>query len=127
MRPATSATARAIPIQPPMRSAVLTPFHAKSQKKSLPRPPMAPAFAAALDPQELPVLGAGRNLERDRALRRRNVDLAAERGRREGDRHLHDEVVSAALVRRRRLDPCDDDQVAVRAAMLAGLALALEP
>ena len=38
-----------------------------------------------------------------------------------------DEVVAAALVRVRLRDARDDDQVAVRAAVLAGLALALEP
>ncbi len=54
--------------------------------------------AAALDPQQLAVLGARGNLERHGALRRRHLDLAAERGGREGDRHLHDQVVAAALV-----------------------------
>src|SRR5262249_58310385 len=48
-------------------------------------------------------------------------------GGREGEGHLHDEVVTSPLVRRRGLDPCDDDQVAARAAVVAGLALPLEP
>src|SRR5581483_8796130 len=83
--------------------------------------------AAALDPQELAVLGAGGDLQRDVALRRRHLDLAAERGGRERDRHLDDEVVAAALVRVRLRDARDDDEVAVRAAVRAGLALPLEP
>src|SRR5262249_633245 len=48
-------------------------------------------------------------------------------GGREGEGHLHDEVVTSPLVRRRGLDPCDDDQVAARATVLANLALPLEP
>src|SRR5262249_49722370 len=53
--------------------------------------------------------------------------LAAEGCGREGDRHLDDKVVAAALVSVRLRNPRDDDQVAVRTAVLAGLALALEP
>src|ERR1700758_3326525 len=67
--------------------------------------------AAALDPQELAVFRTGGNLQRDRALRRRHVDLPPERGHWEGDRHLDDQVVSAALVGIRGRDPRDDDQV----------------
>src|SRR5919197_5538982 len=83
--------------------------------------------AAALDPQQLAVLGAGRHLQRDRPFGRRHLDLAAERGGRERHRHLHDEVVAAPLVDRRRRHAREDDDVARGTAVLAGLALALEP
>src|SRR5262249_22635284 len=86
-----------------------------------------PRGAAALDPQQLAVLRARGNLERDRTLRRGNLDLAAERGSGEGNGHLHDQVVTAPLIGRRRRDPRDDDQVAVRATVLTYLALPLEP
>src|SRR4029078_11856025 len=81
---------------------------------------------AALDPQQLAVLRARGDLERDGAFRRRHLDLAAEGRGGKGDWHLHDQVVAAPLVRRRGLDPGDDDQIAVRAAVLPSLALSLE-
>src|SRR6266508_248530 len=82
--------------------------------------------AAALDAQQLAVFGAGGNLERDGALRRRHVDLAAEGGHREGHRHLDDEIVAAPFVRLGRRHVRHDDEVARGTAVLPGLALALE-
>ena len=57
---------------------------------------------------------------------RRDLDLGAERGLGERDRHLEHEVVAAALVELRRLDARDDVEVAGRRAAAAGLALALQ-
>ena len=82
--------------------------------------------AAALHAQQLAVLRAGRDLDRDAAVGRRDLDRRAERGLVERDRHLEHEVVAAALVQLRRLDARDDEEVARRRAALAGLALALE-
>ena len=83
--------------------------------------------AAALDAQQLPALGAARNLERHRPRRRRDLDGRAERGLRVRDRDVEDEIGAAALEERRRLDLDHDEEVARRAAVVAGLALALEP
>src|SRR5262249_13446132 len=84
--------------------------------------------AAALDLQQLAVLGTGRDLQRHRAGGRGPLDAAAERGGREADRHLDDEVgLAAALVDRRGSHARDDVQVARRPACHAGLPLALEP
>src|SRR5439155_10072892 len=50
MAPVTRAATRRIPIQPPMRPAVLTPFQRKIHRKNLLSPPIAPTFAAATPP-----------------------------------------------------------------------------
>src|SRR5262249_52197002 len=78
-------------------------------------------------PQQLAVLGAGRNLQRDRAARRRDLHLPAESGGRERDGDLDDQIIAAPLVGVGLRDPCDDDPGAVRTAVPAALALALEP
>ena len=62
------------------------------------------------------MLGAGRDLQRDGALRRRHLDLRPERCVGERHRDLDDEIRAAALVDRRRRDTRDDVQVARRAA-----------
>src|SRR5207247_556774 len=60
------------------------------------------------------------------AFRRRHLDRRAERGVGERDGDVDDEVRAAPLVDRRLGHARDDDQVAGRAAAVAGLALALE-
>src|SRR5581483_6224321 len=82
--------------------------------------------AAALDPQQLAVLGPGGHLQRHGAFGRRHLDGAAERGGRERHGHRHDEVVAAALVHLRRLHPRDDVEVARGRSAVARLALALQ-
>src|SRR3954452_17222613 len=54
--------------------------------------------AAALDAQELPVLGPCRHRQLHGAVWRRHLDLRAERGGRIRDRHRDDQVVAAPLV-----------------------------
>ena len=61
------------------------------------------------------------------SVERRHADLAAERERREVDRHLAVEVVAVALEERVLLHVDDDVEVAGRAAGRAVLAFALEP
>src|SRR5256886_8360192 len=82
--------------------------------------------ALALHAQQRPVLRAGLDLHRDRAVRGRHLDGRPERGLRERDRDLDDQVVAAALVQLRRLDARDDEEVARFAAREAGFALALQ-
>src|SRR5439155_337376 len=80
----------------------------------------------ALPAQQRPILRAGLDLYRDRAVRGRYLDGRTERGLRERDRDLDDQVVASALVQLRRLDARDDVEVARLAAREAGLALALQ-
>src|SRR5262249_20311639 len=87
---------------------------------------LEPRRAAALDAEQLPVGRAGRDLELDAALGRRDLDRRAERGLVEVDGNLEHEVVAAPLVELRRLDPRDDVEVACGRAAVAGLALPLE-
>src|SRR5256886_13339478 len=82
--------------------------------------------ALALHAQQRPVLRAGLDLHRDRAVRGRHLDGRTERGLRERDRDLDDQVVASALVQLRRLDARDDVEVARLAAREAGLTLALQ-
>src|SRR5207248_9684173 len=63
---------------------------------------------------------------RDGPFGRRHLDARSEGGLRIRDRDVDDEVVAAPLVLGRPADARDDVQVAVRAAVLARLALALE-
>src|SRR5262249_38074050 len=93
---------------------------------------LAPALelrrAAALDLQELAVLRARGDLQRDRPVRRRHVDASAEGSRGKAHGHIDQQVRDAAPVVDRRLrDARPDVEVACRAAADAGLALALEP
>src|SRR4051794_7463488 len=81
--------------------------------------------AAAFDAQHLPVGGTGRDLQRDTAGGRRDLDLGAERGLVVVDGHIDDEVVAATLVELRRLDTRDDEEVACGCTAVAGLTLAL--
>src|SRR5262249_39819384 len=82
--------------------------------------------AATLDAQELPVLGTGGDLRRPGAGGAGRPARPAEGCGRVRHRPLDDEVVSAPLVDRRGGDARDHYQVACGAAVLAGLALALE-
>src|SRR5439155_26319378 len=65
-------------------------------------------------------------LHRVRPLWSRHLDAASERSRRERDRHLNDDIVPAALVRRRALDPRHDVEVAGGTAVSTRLALAAQ-
>src|SRR5581483_3016618 len=80
--------------------------------------------AAAADAEQLAVLRAGRHLQGHRSVRRRHLHGRAERGLREGHRHVELQIgLAAPAVQLRRLDARDDEQVASRAAAVAGLAL----
>src|SRR5262249_22505118 len=82
--------------------------------------------SAALDAQELAVLRAGGNLERDAAVGGRDLDRRAERDLVEGHGYVEHEVVASPLVELRRLDARDDVEIAGGSAAPAGLALALQ-
>src|SRR4029453_17298645 len=82
--------------------------------------------AAALDPQQLAVLGAARHLQRHGAVRRRHIDSGPKRCVSERDRHVDYEVGAPTLVDRRGGDPCDDVEISGRAAGDPGLALPLQ-
>src|ERR671931_61973 len=83
--------------------------------------------ALPFDPQQGSVLRAGLDLQRDRSVGRWDLDGRAERGLREEDRYVDDEVVAPPLVELRRLDPGDDVEVTGLPARVPRLALALEP
>src|SRR5919201_1248941 len=72
-------------------------------------------------------LRLGRHADLGRAVERRDGDLAAERGRGDGDRHLAMQVVVVARENRVRLDVHLHVEIARRAAVHARLALAGEP
>ena len=75
----------------------------------------------------LPDCVPGLQPQRDpRPVERGHVDLAAQRGLGERDRHPHGEVVAVAAEQRVRRDVALDDQVAGRAAVAARRAAALE-
>ena len=85
-----------------------------------------PLDALAAQAEDLPGLGLGRHLHLGRTVERRNIDLAAEGGLREADRHLAVKVVALALEDAVLLEVDDDVEVAGRAAVHPGLALAGE-
>src|SRR4029450_6937973 len=89
----------------------------------------APAggHAPAPHPEGAAVLGAGRDLEGDRAVQGRDLELGPEGGLGEGHGHGDGEVLAAAPEQRVPGDPDLDDQVAGGRAGLTGLALAAEP
>src|SRR5581483_4012007 len=82
--------------------------------------------AAALDAQQLSVLGAGRDLQRHQAFGCRHLDLASERNGRERHGHVDDEIVAAPFVDLRRLNARDHVEVAGGRAAVPRLALALQ-
>ena len=83
--------------------------------------------ALAADPEGAAVRRAGRDPQRDRhAPVGRHLDLGAERGLGEGDRHGHGQVVARPAEHRVRGDVHAHVQVAGGAAALARRALALE-
>src|ERR1700730_1449968 len=69
--------------------------------------------AAAVEPNGLPVLGAGRNLDLLRPVDRGDLNRVAQRGLRHAQRQFVDHVGAIALQHRVRLDLDDDVQVAV--------------
>src|SRR4029453_2884611 len=102
--------------------------HLQAQaRKDVALPALELRRAAALDPQQLPVLGAAGHLQRHRAVRRRYVDSGPQCRVGERDRHVDDEVGAAPLVDRRLGYARDDMQISGRAAGGPGLALSLEP
>src|SRR6266516_798699 len=82
--------------------------------------------AAPTHPQELPVLGARRHLQRDRAVRGRHFDRCPESGFREGHRDVDHEIRPPPLVELRRRDSRDHVQIAGGRASVPGLALAAQ-
>src|SRR3954451_17650879 len=73
------------------------------------------------------VLRAGRDAESLRAMQRRHFDLGAADRLRDRERHLDLDVVALALEHRALLHVGHHEEVAGRAAVAAGLALAGEP
>src|SRR2546423_4028318 len=82
--------------------------------------------AASADPDRLPVLGAGRDLDLLRPIDRGDLHGVAERGLRHAQRQLVDHVGAVSLQHRMRLDLEDDIQVARGATARADLALTRE-
>ena len=82
--------------------------------------------ALAAHAERRAALRACRNRERLVAVERRDLDLAAERERREVQRHLAVQVVAVALEERVLLHVDDDVEIAGRAAARAGFAFAAE-
>src|SRR5258708_3253186 len=80
------------------------------------------AFAA--QPEDLPRLRLGRDLDLGRALERGDLDLPAERRLREADRHLAVQIVPVALEDPVGLEVDHSVEIARRTAIHAGLALA---
>ena len=83
--------------------------------------------ALALEPQLLSRRAAGRDRQRLHAVERGNVDLRAEDGLGQRDRHLDQQVAPFALEVRMRLDGDMDGQVPALGSLGPGLSLALEP
>ena len=80
--------------------------------------------AVALDPQPLAAGRVRRHGERDRALRRRHVDLRAQRRLGQRDRHAHVEPIARAAKVRMRADVNREQDVAGRRVARSRLALA---
>src|SRR5215218_8342649 len=87
----------------------------------------AAGHAPAPHPEGAAVLGAGRDLQGDRAVQGRDLELGPKGGLGEGHRHGDGQVRGRAPEQRVRGDPDLDDQVAGGGAGLARLALAAEP
>src|SRR6185503_5871169 len=82
--------------------------------------------AAAAQTEHLARLCPGRYLHLEAAVERRDLDLGAERGLGDADRHLAHEVRALAREDRMLLDVEHDVEVTRRPAVIAGLALAAE-
>src|ERR1700737_4552263 len=82
--------------------------------------------AAAIDPDGLPVLGPGRNLDLLRPVDRWDLDRIAQRCLRHAQRQLVDHAGALALQYRVRLDLEDDVQVARGTAARANFTLTCE-
>ena len=111
------------------RCFLLTRFGTSIRTRTSTSPLPAPFSLGAPRPlmrRSLPSSVPDGNLQRDGALGRRHVDLAAERGGRVRDGHVDDQIVAAPLVDLRRLDARDDVEVARGRAAVPRLALALE-
>src|SRR5438309_1424331 len=81
--------------------------------------------AVSFQPEDLPVLRRRRNPEPQRlAAERRDVDLAAEHGGGQGNRHARVQIASLSLERRMRRDPDPEIEIAGLRAAAAVLALA---
>ena len=83
--------------------------------------------ALVAQPEHLPALRLRRDLDLRVPFERRNLDLAAQRRDGEADRHFAVQVRALALEDRVRLQVDDDVEIAGRAAVHSGLALAGEP
>ena len=82
--------------------------------------------AAALEPEHVAALRPPGDVQPVGAVEGRHLDLGAEGGLREADRHLAEQVVAVALEERVLADQDLDAEVAPRGAGVARLALAAE-